>query len=86
MASLSGIFPMVLDRCHVSFLRRMVEILSLFRDLRCLDFLVLENSDFPMTISRWLRLMQLLSNPTTDGIFAPDLTAQIIPPARSSWA
>jgi hypothetical protein len=47
MASLSGLFPVALDRCHVSSLRWTVLILSLFRDLRGPDSYDLGNFDSP---------------------------------------
>jgi hypothetical protein len=54
------------------------------RSLRCFEtwnVSILLPSRIPISrwlISRWLNLVQLLSNLTADGISAPDLTAQIL--------
>jgi hypothetical protein len=45
----------------------MVQIFPAFRDLKCLDFLVLENPDMPMDGILMVTLVQLLSEPMVDG-------------------
>jgi hypothetical protein len=55
-----------LDLRHV-YPRRAVQIFPTFRDLKCLDFLVLENPDMPMAGLPMVTLGQLRSDPTADG-------------------
>jgi hypothetical protein len=45
----------------------MIQIFSAFRDLKCLDFLVLVTPDMPMAEVPMVNLVQLLSNLMTDG-------------------
>ena len=55
-----------LDLRHV-YPRRAVQIFLAFRDLKCLDFLVLENPDMSMARIPMVTLVQLLSNLMADG-------------------
>jgi hypothetical protein len=55
-----------LDLRHV-YPQRAVQIFPAFRDLKCLDFLVLENPDMPMAGLPMVTLGQLRTDPTADG-------------------